>query len=97
MGRQGTVYLIELFPTGGSDGDGDTQIVSSLAGAQLDRGGVKTGVELPGDVGDGSDQSLLVLPHDLDRKLAGIGDQRCAGLVLMSGRLGGHGDECSED
>ena len=57
MRRKRTVQLIQLLARGGGHGDGHAQVLAALAFAQLDRGGIKRGVELVGDVGDGVHQS----------------------------------------
>ena len=59
-------YSAELFAAGGGHSDGDAEVVAGLAGAQLDRAGVKAGVKLLGNHGDGMDKTVGLHPHDLD-------------------------------
>ena len=75
MRAQGPVQLIQLLSGRSGHGDGDAQVFAAFALAQLNRAGVKLGVELVGDVGDGVDQAIHFDAHDLDREQRGVLDQ----------------------
>ena len=101
MRRQRAVQLVELFAVGGGDGDGDAQVVAAFAFAQFDGGGVKAGVKLVRDEGDGVDEAVDPGTHDLDRKQAGVDDERFfdhgerGGRGVWGGRFGGIHDKNS--
>src|SRR5450830_334583 len=73
------VQLVELLAAGGGDGDGHAQILAALALAQLNGGGIKQGVELAGDQGDGVHQTVHLGAHDFDGKPRRIGNERLGG------------------
>ena len=86
MRAQRAVKLIELRPAGGCDGDGDAQVFAAAAFAQLDGAGIKSGIKLVRDVGDGRDQPVHFQAHHFDGELRRVLDQR---FLLRCGRVVG--------
>jgi hypothetical protein len=76
VGTQCAVNLVQLLTAGGSDGERDAQVFAAAALAQLDGSGVKRGVKLVRDVGEGVDHAVDFEPHDFDGKLRRVFDQR---------------------
>ena len=85
MRGQRAVELVELFAAGGGDGNGDAQVFAALAFTQLYGGGVEGRVELVRHRGDGGDQPVDLVAHDLDGELRGVFDQRFLALRLGAG------------
>lgn len=85
MRRQCAVQLIQLLTAGGGDGDGDAQVFATLAFAQFNGGGVKRGVELVGNVGDGVHQAVHPQAHDFDGEKGWVLNQRRLGRGGLSG------------
>jgi len=73
--RQRAVNLVKLFAAGGVDGEGHAQVITPLAGTQLHCAGVKAGIKLLGDVGDGAHQMRVLETHHLDRKGTRVSDE----------------------
>jgi hypothetical protein len=95
MGRQGPVQLIQLFAAGGGHGDGHPQVFAALAFAQFDGRGIKGGVKLVGDQGDGVHQSLHFDAHDFDGEKRRVLNERLVGGDVGVDRCG-HGVQYSE-
>ena len=76
MRAERAVQLIELFPAGGGDRDGDSEVFATLALAQLNGGGVKAGVEGVGNHRDGMHQTLNFEAHDFDREQRRVLNER---------------------
>src|ERR1035437_3726758 len=91
MRRERAVELVELLAAGGGDGDGHAQGLSAFALAQLNRTGIKCGVELVRNQGDRVHQSVHFKAHDLDRKQRRVFNQR------LGARLVGRGHWCRSD
>lgn len=102
MCAQRAVQLVELFPAGCGNGNGHAQVFAALALSQLNRAGIKVGVKLGGDHGDGMHQAVHFEAHDFDGKERRVLYERLAARLIGmagyghdSGRWGGSVGGCA--
>ena len=89
VARECAVKIVQLFSAGGSDGEGQAQVIAGFAGAHFNGGGVEAGVELLGNLSHGFGKSVDPCAHHFDGKVAGIFNQGLFSRVAWDGGNGG--------
>jgi len=86
--RECEVHVVQLCSACGTNGQSDTQVVSSFAGSHLQGGRVKCRVKLFGNLNHGFGKAIDPGAHDLDGKVAGVLYERLFARVEVGGRSG---------